>query len=247
MVVSSVQAPCWPGSLSYACFPRYYGQYSICGRSQPASFITIYTLHLAIFTISTAFVQPACLVTSFRGNHSKLCHMAAPPRSGVLCALVPQEPRRSRSLHTHTHTITHTHTSVIIWKALTLIFDTQRSQQMVAYGNYFYQHITLKLDIHILHEEFTFKLFSLIQLRIYFRADSRLAPSQWETALQSNAVSHWLGANLESALYWVNGRVLYRQAIAWTNDGITAALIGIIAGKYVNDRQVRKIGIYLSL
>ena len=32
------------------------------------------------------------------------------------------------------------------------------------------------------------------------RADSRLAPSQWETSLQSNAVSHWLGANLESAL-----------------------------------------------
>ena len=32
-------------------------------------------------------------------------------------------------------------------------------------------------------------------------ADSRLAPSQWETSLQSNAVSHWLGANLESALY----------------------------------------------
>ena len=33
-----------------------------------------------------------------------------------------------------------------------------------------------------------------------FRADSRLAPSQWETSLQSNAVSHWLGANLESTL-----------------------------------------------
>ena len=32
------------------------------------------------------------------------------------------------------------------------------------------------------------------------RADSRLAPNQWETSLQSNAVSHWLGANLESAL-----------------------------------------------
>ena len=30
--------------------------------------------------------------------------------------------------------------------------------------------------------------------------DSRLEPSQWETSLQSNAVSHWLGANLESAL-----------------------------------------------
>ena len=29
----------------------------------------------------------------------------------------------------------------------------------------------------------------------------RLAPSQWETSLQSNAVSHWLGAKLESALH----------------------------------------------
>ena len=32
------------------------------------------------------------------------------------------------------------------------------------------------------------------------RADSRLAPSQWETSLQCKAVFHWLGANLESAL-----------------------------------------------
>ena len=29
---------------------------------------------------------------------------------------------------------------------------------------------------------------------------SGLSPSQWETSLQSNAVSHWLGANLESSL-----------------------------------------------
>ena len=34
------------------------------------------------------------------------------------------------------------------------------------------------------------------------RADSRLAPNQWETALQCNAVSHWLGANLGPALNW---------------------------------------------
>ena len=40
-----------------------------------------------------------------------------------------------------------------------------------------------------------------------FRADSRLAPSQWETSLQSNAVSHWLGANLESALGFITHRV----------------------------------------
>ena len=33
-----------------------------------------------------------------------------------------------------------------------------------------------------------------------YRTDSRFAPSQWETALQSNDFSHWLGANLESAL-----------------------------------------------
>ena len=32
------------------------------------------------------------------------------------------------------------------------------------------------------------------------RADSRFVPSQWETSLQSNAVSQWLGTNLESAL-----------------------------------------------
>ena len=32
------------------------------------------------------------------------------------------------------------------------------------------------------------------------RADSRFVPSQWETALHCNDVSHWLGASLESAL-----------------------------------------------
>ena len=37
-------------------------------------------------------------------------------------------------------------------------------------------------------------------LTVLTRADSRLAPSQWETVLLCNAVSHWLGANLESAL-----------------------------------------------
>ena len=31
------------------------------------------------------------------------------------------------------------------------------------------------------------------------RADSRLSPSQWETSLQSNAVSRWLAAKLESS------------------------------------------------
>ena len=35
-------------------------------------------------------------------------------------------------------------------------------------------------------------------LSIMHGVDSRLAPGQWETSLRSNAVSHWLGANLES-------------------------------------------------
>ena len=38
--------------------------------------------------------------------------------------------------------------------------------------------------------------------RIVYRAASKLTPSQWETSLQSNAVSHWLGTNLESALVY---------------------------------------------
>ena len=32
------------------------------------------------------------------------------------------------------------------------------------------------------------------------RIDSRFVPNHWETSLQSNAVSHWLGANLHSTL-----------------------------------------------
>ena len=32
-------------------------------------------------------------------------------------------------------------------------------------------------------------------------AESRFVPSQWEMLLQSKTISHWLGRNLESALY----------------------------------------------
>ena len=45
------------------------------------------------------------------------------------------------------------------------------------------------------------KVSQIQQTRPENRADSRIALSQWET-LQSNAVSHWLGENLESALWW---------------------------------------------
>ena len=43
---------------------------------------------------------------------------------------------------------------------------------------------------------------SRLASEMYYRADPRFAPSQWETALQSKAISHWLGTNLESALYY---------------------------------------------
>ena len=44
---------------------------------------------------------------------------------------------------------------------------------------------------------------------IILRADSRFAPSQWETALLCNDVSHWLGASLESALMFYPSIVFY--------------------------------------
>ena len=53
---------------------------------------------------------------------------------------------------------------------------------------------------------------------IHFRTDSRIAPSQWETSLQSYAVSHWLGANLESPciLYlFYQKRLHYRANNVW--------------------------------
>ena len=43
--------------------------------------------------------------------------------------------------------------------------------------------------------------FSWKDTHTHLRADPRLAPSQWETSLLRNAVSHWLGANLESTLH----------------------------------------------
>ena len=69
-----------------------------------------------------------------------------------------------------------------------------------------------KLD-HMLCRETTLHIFISLPLPPWFvkcqlisgpsapiRANSSLAPSQWEMLLQSNTVSHWLGANLESAL-----------------------------------------------
>ena len=45
------------------------------------------------------------------------------------------------------------------------------------------------------------------------KADSMFAPSQWETALLCNDVPHWLGASLESALYFVSVRTMHVYVI----------------------------------
>ena len=39
------------------------------------------------------------------------------------------------------------------------------------------------------------------------KAYSRLVLSQWQTSLQSNVVSHWLGSNLESTLIMLQGLI----------------------------------------
>ena len=41
---------------------------------------------------------------------------------------------------------------------------------------------------------------SIVWYQYWIRADSRFAPSQWETALLCNDIFHWLGTSLESAL-----------------------------------------------
>ena len=46
--------------------------------------------------------------------------------------------------------------------------------------------------------------------QVIIRTDSRLAPCQLEMSLQSNAISHWLGANLESVLI-INIQQIYFQ------------------------------------
>ena len=59
-----------------------------------------------------------------------------------------------------------------------------------------------------------YRFYDWIRLpRYMFRADASFVPSQWETVLLCNDVSHWLGANLESILYAMHKRLLPFQVI----------------------------------
>ena len=62
------------------------------------------------------------------------------------------------------------------------------------------RNMTIRWTQNSLSQIVNFSCGSNGTFRTIYRIDSRLAPSQWETSLRSNAVSHWLGANLESAL-----------------------------------------------
>ena len=57
--------------------------------------------------------------------------------------------------------------------------------------------VILRIYPCMLHISYDFELYFA---PIISMADSVLPPSQWETPLQSNTVSHWMDANLESAL-----------------------------------------------
>ena len=66
-------------------------------------------------------------------------------------------------------------------------------------------------------------LVPLMECTEQIRADSRFVPSQWEMALQSNAISHWLGTNLESALRIIllcfYGYSATKMWVIWTTRG----------------------------
>ena len=75
-----------------------------------------------------------------------------------------------------------------------------------------------------------FRAFKISYLCIYSlcsftKADSRFSPSQRKTSLQSNAVSHWLGANLESALFAHRGWGQYLRQVMSLNDHIQRTIV----------------------
>ena len=85
---------------------------------------------------------------------------------------------------------------------------------------------------------------------ILSRADSMLAPSQWETSLQSNAVSHRLGGSIESAIlslshYYSYCRISDGICKAWTAVAMHF-LSGIFRAQQHNIRLKCNIGFPLK-
>ena len=99
------------------------------------------------------------------------------------------------------------------WSTLWLLFPRPSAPPMLI------QHVLCHtiLIIARLHLEFSNSVWRTIWYSQ--RVDSRFAPSQWETALLYNDVSHWLGANLESTLQsdkgmaWKGNKLLSKSII----------------------------------
>ena len=72
--------------------------------------------------------------------------------------------------------------------------------------------------------------------RKYCRDVSRFAPSQWETALLCNDVSHWLDASLDIAMYLIERRcqnIFYSQSLVYQYNSILQRTIYPIVLGYI--------------
>ena len=76
------------------------------------------------------------------------------------------------------------------------------------------------------------------------RAESRFAPSQWETALLCNDVSHWLCTNLEAALFQY-------ECLAWkahlkSADILTRADSGVVPNQWETALLCNDVSLWLD-
>ena len=78
--------------------------------------------------------------------------------------------------------------------------DNNQHQLWRTFHIYFTVHWAKEItyDVKVKHPKIGYSSAHFIHT---FRADSRFVPSQWETLLWSNTISHWLDTNLKSALY----------------------------------------------
>ena len=92
------------------------------------------------------------------------------------------------------------HMSMILWKLKKkFYFCTWSSTRCICNKICWHKYTTTHIFIHVVigNSKFCGRLYHHVG---HFRADCRLVHSQRETLLQNNTVSHWLGANLKSAL-----------------------------------------------
>ena len=78
----------------------------------------------------------------------------------------------------------------------------------------------------------------MYQSEYFVRADSMFVPSQWETLLQSKAISHWLGENLDSALilcmHPANKKRCYIVMLSLNGWMHTQMLSALYKAKFIN-------------